>query len=509
MLRYMQGATQGQEEEFQQPSTSSADSATTLDPDQQPSYSPGTASASEGRVSPVTPGPSASDTAETYLPPPIDPALWSAHIVDADRVDIVRRGPFKVSSDFNFPKEPDGRAFHTSLQFKVLSNGEKVHRSWVVYSSQNNAVFCFACKLFSTKCIKLTAEGHSDWSNINTSLRGHESSQDHTQCMLKWRELDTRLTKGMAIDQQELTLLEAERKRWREILKRLLSITLSLASRNLSFRGSSDRLHEPDNGNFLKEVELMETYDPVMENHLARIKDDSSHTHYLSHDIQNELIQIISSETLRTIVRQIHLAKYFSIILDCTPDVSHTEQMSVIVRIVCFQLQPDIKEYFLGYIDVEKTTGLNLSNVVLEKLKELGIPFENCRGQAYDNGANMRGKKQGVQARLLQLNPRALFVPCGAHTMNLVIADSAKSSQDATGYFGYLQKLFNFFSGATQRWAILTKHVKLTLKSWSDVRWESRLQSVTAVRNQTQEVRDALLEAREAVNDRSSQLCLG
>ncbi|KAL6484523.1 hypothetical protein MHYP_G00065680 [Metynnis hypsauchen] len=62
------------------------------------------------------------------------------------------------------------------------------------------------------------------------------------------------------------------------------------------------------------------------------------------------------------------------------------------------KLQADIKEYFLGYIDVEQTTGLNLSNVVLDKLKELGIPFENCRGQAYDNGGNMKGKKQGVQA---------------------------------------------------------------------------------------------------------------
>ena len=102
----------------------------------------------------------------------------------------------------------------------------------------------------------------------------------------------------------------------------------------------------------------------------------------------------------------------------------------------------------------------------------------------------MKGKKQGVQAR--QLNTRALFVPCGAHTMNLVIADAAKSSQYATGYFGYLQKLFHFFSRATLRWpslgAFLTKHVHLTLQSWSDVRWESRLKSVTAVRNQTKEV---------------------
>jgi hypothetical protein len=117
-------------------------------------------------------------------------------------------------------------------------------------------------------------------------------------------------------------------------------------------------------------------------------------------------------------------------------------------------------------------------------LKELNIPFDDCRGQSYDNGANMKGKKQGVQARLLQFNSRALFVPCAAHSMNLVIADAAKSSRDATGFFGYLQQPFCFFSGATQRWSNLTKHVNLTVKSWSDVRWESRLKSVTAARSQ-------------------------
>ncbi|GAA6098845.1 uncharacterized protein LOC113098882, partial [Tachysurus ichikawai] len=44
----------------------------------------------------------------------------------------------------------------------------------------------------------------------------------------------------------------------------------------------------------------------------------------------------------------------------------------------------------------------------------------------------MKGKHQGVQARLLEKNPRAMFVPCGAHTLNLVIADAAKSSKDST-----------------------------------------------------------------------------
>ena len=49
-------------------------------------------------------------------------------------------------------------------------------------------------------------------------------------------------------------------------------------------------------GIFLKEVELMATYDPVMEIHLDKIKYESSHTHYLSHETQNKPIQIISSD---------------------------------------------------------------------------------------------------------------------------------------------------------------------------------------------------------------------
>lgn len=88
-----------------------------------------------------------------------------------------------------------------------------------------------------------------------------------------------RLQTNMTIDHQALTLLEAEKKRWRDVLKHLLKITLSLASWNLSFRGSSQCLYEPDNGNFLKEVELLGSFDTMMENHLTKITDESSRTH--------------------------------------------------------------------------------------------------------------------------------------------------------------------------------------------------------------------------------------
>lgn len=194
-----------------------------------------------------------------------------------------------------------------------------------------------------------------------------------------------------------------------------------------------------------------------MENHVSKVKDGDAHTHYLGKGTQNEFIQIVSENILDAIVNQIKKSKYFYIILDCTPDINHLEQMSIIVRSVALEGKPEIKEHFLGFVNVEETTGLNLSNVILQRLGEMNIPFGDCRGQSYDNGANMKGKHQGVQARLLQINPRAVFVPCGAHTLNLVIADCAKASTDADGFFGNLQKLYNFFSTATQRWSVLKK----------------------------------------------------
>jgi len=113
---------------------------------------------------------------------------------------------------------------------------------------------------------------------------------------------------------------------------------------------------------------------------------------------------------------EIKKCKYFSLILDCTPDVSHIEQLSVVIRILTVEEDPQVKEHFMGFLVAEDSAGESLSALILKKLE---VAFDDCRGQSYDNGANMRGKNKGVQARLLQLNPRALFVPCGAHWIGL------------------------------------------------------------------------------------------
>lgn len=372
----------------------------------------------------------------------------------------------------------------------------------MTYSPKSNALFCFCCKLFSRKEHNLVKGGVSDWKNAQSFLKTHESSPEHTKHMAAWKELELRLKKGETIDRQEMSLLEAEKRRWRDVLTRLVAIIQSLAQRNIALRGSSDTLYQPDNGNFLKEVELLAKFDPVMQQHIARVQRAVGyHPHYLGKTVQNELIAAMSGRVMEEIVTEIKAAKYFSIILDCTPDVSHQEQMSAIIRIVKFNDMPEIKEHFIGFLMADESTGESLANLILKKLNEHNLPFGDCRGQAYDNGANMRGKHKGVQARLLVVNPRAFFVPCGAHTLNLVVSDAAKASIVAISYFGYLQKIYVLFSASVQRWAILKEHVPISVKSWAETRWESRIKSVEALRYQAAGVREALLEVRDKATD--------
>ena len=98
---------------------------------------------------------------------------------------------------------------------------------------------------------------------------------------------------------------------------------------------------------------------------------------------------------------------------------------------------------------------------------------------------------------MLELNSRALYLPCSSHTLNLVITDAAKSSNYAVGFFGIVNRIYVIFSSSPCRWDIIRAHMPISVKGLSDTRWEARIEALKPLRYHFFKLREAL-DALEA-----------
>ena len=360
---------------------------------------------------------------------------------------------------------------------------------------------------------KLANEGTKDWRNIGVKLKNHEITNEHITNMNIWIKLETILQLNKTIDQSIQEQINREKEYWQNVLVRIIAVVKNLCKNNLAFRGKNEKIYQENNGNFLSLTEMIAEFDPIMQEHVRRIQQDRIHNHYLRHNIQNELISLLGNEVRSNIIKKVKEVKYYSIILYCTPDASHQEQMSLILRCVDITISPiKIEEYFLEFIKVDDTSGKCLFDKLIDVINNLELDINDVRGQGYDNGSNMKGKHQGVQKRLLNINPRAFYTPCGCHNLNLVLCDMANSCRKAISFFGIVQRIYSLFSSSTKRWKILQDSIQgLTLKPLSQARWESRVESVKAIRFQAPRIRDALLQLAETSENpktRSEANCL-
>lgn len=432
----------------------------------------------------------------------VDPGLWPETFSHSIRQAILEMGPKQIK-DFNFPRDSSGRKFSHTYYNRHLKNGEECNRNWLVYSISKNSVYCFCCKLFELRNSKHNKfiQGQNDWQHLAMYLDRHEKKSSHLNNYKKWTELTAALKSKTCIDYLQQLAIDKEGKRWYEVIKRIIFVIQFLATQNLAFRGKSNKLYERNNGNFLKCIEMLEKFDPFILEHTRRVTKDADFKNmpsYLGDKIQNEILALLASNIKNHIIDLCQQNKYFSVILDCTPDVSHTEQISVIFRFVHFNSKNkkvEVREHFLAFFPILDATGAGLCSFLTDLLKTLNLDISNLRGQGYDNGANMRGKNIGLQKRILNLNPRAFYVPCSNHSLNLIINDAANINHETIGFFTIIQELYKLFSSSTYRWDILTKHVDgLTLKPLSETRWSSRIDAIKPLFKHLPEVYDALFE---------------
>lgn len=107
--------------------------------------------------------------------------------------------------------------------------------------------------------------------------------------------------------------------------------------------------------------------------------------------------------------------------MDSTPDISHKDQLSFILRYVSENGMP--VERFSWFIENSGHKSEELADAVLTVINSYNIDTSYLRGQTYDNAMNMLGVYSGLQARIKEMHHLADYVdyvPCSAHSLNLV-----------------------------------------------------------------------------------------
>ncbi|XP_045067422.1 uncharacterized protein LOC121553274 [Coregonus clupeaformis] len=202
-----------------------------------------------------------------------------------------------------------------------------------LFQAKRCSLLCF--KKNSHECKSaLVRDGTRDWKNLCHLLSSHEKSHDHLDSFQRWKELEIRLVSKQTIDAQAQRVIDGETLHWQQVLQRLIALMRVMATQNIALRGTTDRLNEPNNRNFLKFVEMLGIFDGIMKEHVRRVQSKETHVHYLGKRIQNEIIDMLAQEIQQTVCSDLKAAKYVSIILNCTPDKSKTEQMTMVVRLV-------------------------------------------------------------------------------------------------------------------------------------------------------------------------------
>ena len=143
-------------------------------------------------------------------------------------------------------------------------------------------------------------------------------------------------------------------------------------------------------------------YDPILQQHLQKSGRNAT---YLSPDVQNQLMCAMADKVIENILIEVKEAKFFSILVDETPDL---EQVTFILLYVDSQCA--VQERFIGLLQVAKTDSESLQQSVNEMLLKHDLQLENMRGQGYDGAAAMSGQYSGLQSRIMPENEKAIII---------------------------------------------------------------------------------------------------
>nr|CAI5833699.1 unnamed protein product [Callosobruchus analis] len=296
-----------------------------------------------------------------------------------------------------------------------INNYEKI--KWLTASSTRNKLYCWNCVLFSNDKSSVWGKtGYNNLQNLSRAIERHEKSQEHISSSIKF-ELFGKPSIANVVDtarKRDIENFHEKVRENREILERLIDAVAYLSKEECSFRGHDETSESDNKGNFKELIDILKTYDQKLERFLS----EATVFVGTSKSIQNDLIESISSVVKHKIQEELRSTAFFSWQIDETTDIACKSQLSVIFRYV---IGGDIVERFVGFYDV--SSGKNaesLYQLLVTEFQEFDLKHKLI-AQTYDGAAVMSGDFSGLQSKIKNIAPHALFTHCCAHKLNFSV----------------------------------------------------------------------------------------
>uniref|UniRef100_H3A0I5 DUF4371 domain-containing protein n=1 Tax=Latimeria chalumnae TaxID=7897 RepID=H3A0I5_LATCH len=277
--------------------------------------------------------------------------------------------------------------------------------------------FCFPCRHFATQTtIKpgkhfgnrtFIEHGFRKWKDFTSLLKQHALSSGHKTASLAWQEYTKIKTNSSACVVDQLVSSHGAAIAENHSILKHFKVSILCASQGIAFRGACNK------GNYIEILELVASTQPNLFNRLR-----SRYGHYTSHQYQNDLIHSAAEVLRESIVEEVRQAKYFSVLVDETKDVSKKEQLCLLLH---YHRKGIIQERALGCFHIENLNAQSVSNLIIQEVQHLKFDVNYTVAQCYDAASVLSGHLTGVQTQIWEQIPHTIYVHCQAHKLNLVI----------------------------------------------------------------------------------------
>lgn len=366
---------------------------------------------------------------------------------------------------------------------------------WLVLCVTTLKAFCYFCRYCFTNGLLLdhvddafVRVGFDNWKKARERFQKHTQSQPHKQAMMHFERL-----KQPSIDSQLHSQCKASQELHQKMLQVLISSIKYLVRQGLALRG-----HEDLEGNLMQLLLLRSEECPGLKQWIKEKK-------YLSGDIINEIIGIMSNQLLRKLLNEVREVALFSLIADEATDITNKEQLCVSVRWVDTAFT--IHDSPVELINLPKTDAATIATVIRDCLTRFALPLSQCRGQAYDGASTMSGHISGVAARIEQVEPTAIYVHCLAHSTNLCLQAVGMQSlpiRQALDFTMEVSQLIRFSPKRTSLFESLQAQVSPgapTLKPLCPTHWTVRTRAIEAIASNYEVLTKALTAIHESGRD--------